>query len=146
MARIALVVMEPGSEWPGHVGDAETLVALRSLDGTLLESTRMRLASLRLGRDDVRVAVLACSASTDARAHDERAQIADELLGSVLEARRGRLVLTAPMRGAPPLLRQQLIGLAGVLSERLRGTSTTLTLKLSDGRVHGRSVSWEPLR
>ena len=140
MARVALVVMEPGSEWPGHVGETETLVALRSLDGTLLHSTQARLAALKRAHDDVRVAVLACNEATDDLAAGERACVAGELLTSVVGGRRGRLVLTAPTTRMSPVLRQHLLALAGVLSDRLRGTSATLTLKLTDSS--DRVLSW----
>ena len=63
MTIVSLVAMEKGSEWPGHVGDCESLVALTASDdaGELLDRTRRRLASLGHQGQHVRVAVLACN-------------------------------------------------------------------------------------
>jgi len=131
MACVSLVVMEPGSEWPGHVGESETLVALRS-EHDMLRSTRERLAALQRAHEDVRVAVLACNGATDEATLERRAILAQELLVCVSRAWRGRLVLTASAGGASQLFRQHLLSLAGTLSDALRGTSATVTLKFTD--------------
>ena len=141
MTCVALVVMEPGSEWPGHVGESETLVALRS-EQDMVGSTQEKLAALRRGRQDISVAVLACNGATDAATMDRRARVAGDLLESVSRAWRGRLVLTASAGRASGSLRQHLLLLAGTLSDRLRGTSATLTLKFTDARDHDRVLSW----
>ena len=138
---VALVVMEPGSAWPGHVGDEETLVVLRS-DGDLVASARERLAALERARQHVRVALLACNGAVDSASTLRRASIAGDLLAAVSRARSGRLVLTAPSARASRSFRQQLLSLVGSLTDRLRGTSATVTLKLTDEREHERILSW----
>jgi hypothetical protein len=131
MTGIALVVMEPGSEWPGHVGESETLVALRSgLD--MVRGTRERLAALQRQRAEVRVAVLACNGATDAATAGRRADVARELLSCVSRTWRGRLVLTAPAGRASGLFRHHMLSLAGTLSDHLPGTSATVTLRFTD--------------
>jgi hypothetical protein len=141
MACVALVVMEPGSDWPGHVGNSETLVALRS-EQDMLVSTREKLASLRRGRQDVSVAVLACNGAIDDATAGRRAQVAGELLASVSRAWRGRLVLTASAGRASAPIRQHLLSLAGTLSDNLRGTSATVTLKFTETRDRDRVFSF----
>ena len=44
---ITLIVMEPGSEWPGHVRDAEDVVALGNDGEGLLARVEHRLDALR---------------------------------------------------------------------------------------------------
>jgi hypothetical protein len=133
MAGIAFVVMEPGSEWPGHVGESETLVALRS-GQDMVQCTRDRLAVLRRQREEVRVAVLACNGATDAASADRRAHVARELLASVSRTFRGRLVLTASAWRASSLFRHHMLTLAGTLTDHLPGTSATVTLRFTDPR------------
>jgi hypothetical protein len=141
MTCVALVVMEPGSDWPGHVGDSETLVALRS-EQDMVGSTREKLDALRRGRQDISVAVLACNGATDRVTTDRRAKVAGELLASVSRAWRGRLVLTASAGRASGPLRQHLLSLAGTLSDNLRGTSATVTLKFTEPHDRDRIFSW----
>ena len=112
MACVSLVVMEPGSEWPGHVGESETLVALRS-EQDMLRCTRERVASLHRAHEEVRVAVLACNGATDEATLHRRASLAQELLACVSRAWRGRLVLTAPGGRASGVFRHHLLSLAG---------------------------------
>ncbi len=57
MKLVSLVVMERGSEWPGHVGDVEDLIALGVGQESLLERTRRRVDLLRGGGRQVRIAV-----------------------------------------------------------------------------------------
>jgi hypothetical protein len=136
MTCVSLVVMEPGSEWPGHVGESETLVALRS-EQDMLRCTRERVASLHRAHEEVRVAVLACNGATDEATLHRRASLAQELLACVSRAWRGRLVLTAPGGRASGVFRHHLLSLAGMLSEDLRGTSATVTLKFTEPCDHG---------
>jgi hypothetical protein len=141
MAGFALVVMEPGSDWPGQVGESETLVALRS-EHDMVGSTREKLAALRRGRQDVSVAVLACNAATDDVTAQRRATVAGELLASVSRTWRGRLVLTASAGRASGPLRRHLLSLTGTLSNSLRGTSATVTLKFTE--PSDRASRWLP--
>jgi hypothetical protein len=141
MAAVALVVMEPGSQWPGHVGDGETLVALRTGED-MLQSTHDKLASLARARQSVRVAVLACNGATDGATEQRRAGVAGKLLASVSQTARGRLVLTASAGRESTLVRHRLLSLAGTLSDQLRGTSASLTLKFTDDRDRDDVLSW----
>ena len=138
---VALVVMEPGSEWPGHVGDEETLVVLRS-DRNMVASARERLAALERARQPVSVAVLSCNAATDVASGIQRADVASDLLAAVSRVRWGRLVLVVPPAHGSRYFCEHFLALVGRLTDRLRGTSATVTLKLTDGRDHERVLSW----
>jgi hypothetical protein len=128
MNGIAFVVMEPGSEWPGHVGVSETLVALKPGQDTV-HHTRERLAALHRQREEVRVAVLACNDAADAESADRRIAVGRELLAAVTRAWHGRLVLTASAGRASSRLRRDLLSLAETLTDELRGSSATVTLR-----------------
>jgi hypothetical protein len=129
MTGVALVVMEPGSEWPGHVGVSETLVALKPGHDTI-RCTRERLAALRRQREEINVAVLACNGAMDSETARRRIAVGREMLASI--TRHGRLVLTASAEGASSELRQHLLSLAETLTDGLRGTSATVTLRFTD--------------
>jgi len=86
MGVVSLIVMEPGSAWPGHVRDSENIVAASYRDEGLLQRTRRTLAALRGRGQQVRVAVLACSHATDVASLARRAQLAHELLAAVAAA------------------------------------------------------------
>ncbi len=131
MTTVSLIVMEPGSDWPGHVGDCANLVAFSQHGEKLLERTKEKLDTLRRHRQDVRVAVLACNGETEGDAASYRAQVARTLLAAVTGATLGRLVLSASGR-ASLRLRHELLSLTGMLSEQLRGTSATVSLKFTD--------------
>jgi hypothetical protein len=131
MTTVSLIVMEPGSDWPGHVGDCANLVAFSQDGDKLLQSTKEKLDTLRRRRQDVRVAVLACNGETEGEAASYRAQVARTLLAAVTGATLGRLVLSAS-GGASLRLRHELLSLAGMLSEELRGTTATVSLKFTD--------------
>jgi len=126
MGLVSLVVMERGSDWPGHVGDFETLVAVGVGEDGLLERTRRRLDLLRAGRQQVRIAVLACNDATDVASAGRRAELAHELLTAVAAEPFGRLVVTSP-ETAPPRLRQELLSLAGALTDKR--TSATVSVR-----------------
>lgn len=128
MAMVSLVVMEPGSEWPGHVGDCADLVAFSQDGEKLLRQTKEKLDALRRAQHDVRVAVLACNERTDGDGDGQRAQVARTLLDAVSGATFGRLVLSASER-ASFRLRQELLSLTGALTEQLRGTTATVLLR-----------------
>jgi hypothetical protein len=50
MSVVSLIVMEPGSAWPGHVGDSENVVALGEREEGLLPRIRRTLDSIRKWR------------------------------------------------------------------------------------------------
>jgi hypothetical protein len=131
MPMVSFVVMEPGSEWPGHLGDHSNLVAFSQKDEKLLERTEAELDSLRRDQQNVRVAVLACNAEMDGGADGYREKIARTLLAAVKDTTFGRLVLSAS-GGASLRLRQELFSLAGTLSEQLRGTTATVSLRFPE--------------
>ena len=130
MNGVALVVMEPGSEWPGDVGMSETLVAMKPGQDTV-RRTRERLAALHRQREHVQVAVLACNDATDAETTDRRIAVGRALLASISRAWHGRLLVIAPAGRASSLLRQHLLSLAETLTDELRGTSATVTLRFT---------------
>jgi hypothetical protein len=107
---VSLVVMEPGSEWQDE------------------------LDILRRGQQSVRVAVLACNGDTDAEVERYRAKIARTLMTAVTGTTFGRLVLSAS-RGASLPVRQELLALAGTLTDQLRGTSATVSLRFTEGAL-----------
>ncbi len=128
MGVVSLVVMERGSEWPGHVGDVENLVAVGVGEERLLERTRHRIDLLRRGGQQVRIAVLACNAATDSSSAGCRAEVAHELLSSVAADAFGRVVLTSPERSSPRL-RRELLSLVGALTDRLAGSLATVSVR-----------------
>ena len=56
--------MDPGSQWPGHVGHHMNLVAFIPNGEELLRRTEEQLNALRDAEQSVRVAVLACNGET----------------------------------------------------------------------------------
>ncbi len=124
MRAVSLVVMEPGSAWPGHVGDTENVVAVGPGIEGLLDRTRHVVDSVRGRHQRVRVAVLACNDATDVASSGRRAEVAHALMNAVATAR-GRLVLCATER-APSQLRHELMSLAGGLSQSVLGTTVSL--------------------
>lgn len=131
MAMVSLVVMEHGSEWPGHVGDSADLVAFSDARQKLLQRTQQKLYAFRRCQQDVRLAVLACNGETDGEGNGCRAQVARALLAAVSGTTFGRLVLSASGR-ASLRLRQELFSLAGALTEQLRGTTATVSLRFTE--------------
>jgi hypothetical protein len=132
MPVVTLIVMEPGSEWPGHVGESENVVAVGHDEEGLVERTRAELASILRRGQQVRVAVLACGQAADAASVRRRAEVADELISSVAAAGFGRLVLTAPdcaSRGQ----RCELLALAGELSHKVRGATAAVSVRFGNG-------------
>jgi hypothetical protein len=136
MGVVSLIVMEPGSQWPGHVRDSENIVAVGHDPDGLVDRTRQTLASLRTRGQQVRVAVLACNEATDVASVATRAQLAQELLTAVAGTRFGRLVLTSVER-ASVQLRRELLSLVGALSHSLRGASVRVTFNETAGHRRG---------
>jgi len=126
-----MIVMEPGSAWPGPVGDCTDLVAFGHGCEDLVRRTQEKLGVLQRTKQAVRVAVLACNDLTgDVAGH--RAALARTLLGAIAGATCGRLILSA--RGsAPPRLLRELLALSEALAKELRGTTATVTLRLVEG-------------
>jgi hypothetical protein len=131
MGVVSLIVMEPGSAWPGHVGDSENVVALGEHDEALLERIRLRLDSLRRHGEHVRVAVLACNEATDVVSVARRSELAQELLTAVAAGGFGRLVLSAAERASAEL-RRELLSLAGTLSYTGRGRAPTVSVRFCE--------------
>jgi len=65
MSVVSLIVMEPGSAWPGHVGDSENVVAVGEREDGMSRRIRSILDALRRRGEEIRVAVLACNEATD---------------------------------------------------------------------------------
>jgi hypothetical protein len=131
VTTVSLVVMEPGSEWPCHIGHHSNLVAFSQRGEKLLQRTKEELFTLHRGQQNVRLAVLACNGETGGEADGYRAQIARTLLAAVTRTTFGRLVLSAS-GGASLEVRQELLALAGALSEQLRGTTATVSLRFTE--------------
>jgi hypothetical protein len=136
MDKVALIVVEQGSEWPGNVGDCENVVAVGYDKEGPLQRTRQGLDSLRRRGHYLRVAVLACNEATDLASAACRAEVAHELLTAVSAVGFGRLLLSAT-KHASMQLRSELRSLAGALRQRLRGSSATVSVRFggaADGR------------
>jgi glutamate racemase len=122
--------MEPGSAWPGHVGDSENVVAVGEREEGLLPRIRLMLESIKKRGEHVRVAVLACNEATDVASVARRAELAHELLAAVAAAAFGRLVLSAAER-ASMQIRRELLTLAGALSYTRGGTAATISVRFN---------------
>jgi hypothetical protein len=133
MRSVALVVMEHGSAWPGGVNQWDVdVVAFGPPHGVPHERVRRACErSARQGRV-LELAVLACNAEAHEEAIGRRAATARSLVAAVLPARSGRVILSA-CRDAAPSLRDQLIGLAGTLTESLRGSSASVSVHFDAG-------------
>jgi hypothetical protein len=127
MANVSLIVMEPGSRWPGKTGASEHVVVAGDHPG-LLHRAANRLVGIHQEGHRVRVAVLACNDATDPEAIERRAALAHQLLGAVACTRFGRLVLTSGDRVCSEV-RRDLLSLAGVLSCKLEGTVATVSIR-----------------
>jgi hypothetical protein len=129
MGFVSFIVMEPGSQWPGHVGSAENLVVVGvgedNEDLPLL--VRAKLDAVRGRGESVRVGVLACNGATDEMSTSRRGRVARELLAAVECAGFGRLVLTTGSR-ASSALRHDLLGLC----EQLRGSSAIVSVRFPE--------------
>jgi hypothetical protein len=138
MTTTAMIVMEPGSDWPGQIGDFTNLVAFSHGCEDLLQRTQEKLGVLRRSKQTVRVAVLACNAATGDAPAGRRAQLARTLLDAVASATCGRLILSARGRASHKLL-GELLALAEALAQELRGTRATVSLRFTDAPPECRS-------
>jgi hypothetical protein len=134
MTTTAMVVIEPGGDWPGQIGDSPNLVAFSPGVEDLLRKTQAKVDALRRGKQAVRVAVLACNRAAGGATALRRAQLAHMLLGVVTSTTCGRLVLSASGR-ASRQLREELLRLAGELTEELRGATATISLRFADASL-----------
>jgi hypothetical protein len=133
MALVTVIVMEPGSAWPGHVAGSENVVEVGQQDGgLLLQRTTTRLDVLRQRGLQVRIALLSCNEATDIPSLTRRSELAHELLAAVASVGFGRLVLTSSEH-ASIRLRRELLSLASGLSHRLSGTTSTLSVRFGGG-------------
>jgi hypothetical protein len=130
MMTTAVVVMEPGSDWPGQIGDSMNVLALSPGGRDDLRRTQETLAVLHRRKQGVHVAALTCGATADARVAGRRAQLAGVLLDTVAAGTDGQLILTASDSARNPA-RDELLALADTLIERLRGTNATVSLRFS---------------
>jgi hypothetical protein len=123
MASIALVVMEPGSDWPAFVcGAAHDVVGLGQASGEPNGVTLQRVCDrAEHSRTAVRLAVLACNAGVDDESIHRRAFTASRLLTAVAHIDGGQLILSGSS-GASATLRLGLVGLATTLSNTVPET------------------------
>ena len=144
---ITLIVMEPGSEWPGHVRDVEDVVALADGGEGLLAPIEHRLDALRRRGEHVRVALLACNGAVDPMAVQRRSEVAAELLAAVTSVVRGHLVLSVG-DNVSMAVRRELLSLAGALSQKIEGTTATVSIKfgvaVASGYHYSRSFPPSP--
>jgi hypothetical protein len=136
---IALIVMEPGSEWPGHVGDAEDVVAFAHGGEGLLATIEHRLDSIRQRGQHVRVAILACNEAADSVATLQRSAVATVLLRAVTSAGLGRLLLSAGANASVPL-RREMLSLVGALSQKIEGTTASVSVRFGGDRTRADDV------
>jgi hypothetical protein len=128
MAMVSLVVMEPGSRWPGDTWNPGNVVAIGPAPDGLVRRTRQELDSLRRHGQRVGVAVLACNGASDLASTVRRAELVDELLTAVAAVASGHLVLAAA-DDVSTQLRREMLSLAEASSQKLRGRSITVSVK-----------------
>lgn len=134
MQSLAVVVMEPGSDWPQRVGrqNIDVVVLGQTLgepNDALLQRVRQRVE-----RDGgLELAVLACNADQNEEAMDRRALVAHTLLDGVLRARHGHLIFSAPA-GARPDLQQQLLVLTSTVLEGMAASSARVSVRFDGGK------------
>lgn len=131
MTTTVMIVMEPGSAWPGQVGDSTNLVAFSHGGEDLLRMTQAKLDVLERSKQGVRVAILACNSETGSAPALRRSRLAHLLLGTVTRATCGRLILTASGRSSSQL-RQELLALTGHLTDDLLGTTASISLRFTE--------------
>jgi hypothetical protein len=91
MTTTAFVVIEPGGDWPGQVGESMDVVAFPNGADDLLPRTREKLGAIHRSEQGVRVAVLACNSTAGGATALRRVQLARLLFGAVTSATRGRV-------------------------------------------------------
>jgi hypothetical protein len=78
--------------------------------------------------------VLACNAAMDPVATQQRSEVANVLFAAVTSAGAGRLVLSTGDSISIPL-RRELMSLVGALSQKIQGTTTTVSVRFGVDRV-----------
>jgi hypothetical protein len=156
MRSVALVVMEPGSEWPAWIvshdvdvvavrdgqvdhGDPRDLRAVtgaNDADESPLDPARVVRERLSRFRSPVGLAVLACNAEEDAGGMNRRAAIARALLASVRESDQGQLIIHTAGRSSAGL-RRQLVGLTALLRDDLAANPASVSLRFGWARRAG---------
>ena len=136
MKPTAFVVMERGSNWPADlqrsaVGCGALRQDERELRADLLLRTRNRIRGMERTGHPPGLAVLSCNEDATEAAFKERLLLGRALLGAVLQADKGCLLLLGRRTQAPY---GGLFGLAGLLSEGLVGSSAFVQVFLDDTR------------
>ncbi|HSY21065.1 MAG TPA: hypothetical protein VK841_03070 [Polyangiaceae bacterium] len=139
MKPSAFVVMERWSSWPADLHrSAVGCVALRQdeseLRADLLLRTRNRIRGMERTGHPPGLAVLSCNEDATDAAFNERLLLGRALLGAVLQADKGCLLLLGRRTRAPC---GDLFALAGLLSEGLVGSSAFVQVSLDDTRRLG---------
>jgi hypothetical protein len=130
MRTIALVVTEPGSEWPLHNPREELdIVAFRQPRGGPNEALLQGICE-QSGRPGFTLAILACNSEIDEEARDRRSGLLRALLTRVVHAASGNIVV-AGGADASAELRNQLLGLAGALFEST-ARSVSVSVRFGD--------------
>jgi hypothetical protein len=131
MRAIALVVTEPGSDWPLHDNREELDVVAFGQPRDEPDEALLRRICEQSGRPGYTLAVLACNSDTDEEAMSRRAGLLRALLTRVTLAASGRVVLAAS-GGASAELRNQLLGLAGALFEGSGTGAVSVSVSFGD--------------
>jgi|HubBroStandDraft_6_1064221.scaffolds.fasta_scaffold241665_3 hypothetical protein len=136
MASIALVVVEPGSNWPAFVcGAAHDVVGLSQASGEPNGVTLQRVCDrAEHSRAAVRLAVLACNADVDDESIHQRAFTASRLLTAVAHTDGGQLILSGS-GCASAALRLGIVGLAATLSNVVLESLASVSVRIGDGVV-----------
>jgi hypothetical protein len=133
MASIALVVVEPGSDWPAFVcGAGHDVVGLSQASGESNGVTPQRVCDrAEHSGAAVRLAVLACNAEVDDDSIHRRAFTASRLLTTVAHTNGGQLILSASSC-ASAALRLGLVGLAATLSNVVLENLASVSVRIGD--------------
>lgn len=124
--------MERGSNWPARLHRSATgCVALTQtqseLRSELLRRTCDRVRAIERTGEPIGLAVLSCNDDATDGTIEERRPLAMALLGAVLHADNGRLLLLGRLT-ASAYLQDALLRLAGTLREALAGTSASVSV------------------
>jgi hypothetical protein len=132
MGCVSFIVMEPGSEWPGHVGTgADDLVAIAGDADALPERTRQALVAVDRKGLRVRLAVLACGEAMDLASRTRRCDVVAALVSAVKHSRFGRVVLSA-RASTTAELRGELLRVAGSHAHALGDGAGVIAVRFSD--------------